>query len=179
MRFEYLGLYAFWALAREVAADCRPVALGATPSFGRSRSHHVRLWPRKELEERTRRPVAGQIARLRGGSDGTSAKLPALLLVVTAAMVEIVGSTLIKKTEGFTRLAFVPPAAACIGLSWYCFGMALKTMEISVAYCIWCAVGTSVSAVIGATVFHEEMNPLKVLSFALILSGILILEGTS
>ena len=61
---------------------------------------------------------------------------------------------------------------------WNCdlsFGMltlALKPIDVSVAYAVWSGVGTALIATIGVLWFNEPMTALKLISLALIIGGV-------
>ncbi len=57
--------------------------------------------------------------------------------------------------------------------------MALKTIEIGIAYAIWAAVGTALIAVIGVLAFDEGVDTVKVVSLAAIIAGVIGLNLSS
>lgn len=85
---------------------------------------------------------------------------------------EILGTTCMKLSLGFTR------ALPSIGIFvFYCSSivsltMAVRVIDISVAYAIWSAVGIAVIATIGAVVFHEPMTPQRIFFLAVIVVGV-------
>ncbi len=50
--------------------------------------------------------------------------------------------------------------------------LALRRIDISVAYAIWSGVGTAVITTIGILWFKEPLNALKLISIALIVIGL-------
>ena len=59
------------------------------------------------------------------------------------------------------------------GLSFVGLTLALKRIDVSVAYAIWSGLGTALIAVIGVTYFHESVTPVKLGSLALIILGVI------
>lgn len=101
------------------------------------------------------------------------------LFLVLAILFEISGTTSMKLSEGFTRplpsvLVFVLYSASLSFLV-----LALKTIDLSVAYAIWSAVGTALIATIGMIWFREPATALKLLSLALIIAGVVGLHLSS
>jgi len=77
-----------------------------------------------------------------------------------------------KLSNGFTRilpsvLVFIFYMGSLAGLT-----LALKRIEVSVAYAVWSALGTAIIAAIGIIWFREVINPLKVVSLVLIILGV-------
>ncbi len=50
--------------------------------------------------------------------------------------------------------------------------MALKKLDVSMAYAVWAGLGTALIAVIGIFYFHESATFLKIISILLIIAGV-------
>lgn len=59
------------------------------------------------------------------------------------------------------------------GLSIWLLTLIVRVMPVSVAYAIWAGVGTATVAVIGWMFLGEGMSPVKVISLALIVAGVI------
>jgi len=94
------------------------------------------------------------------------------LYLILAILLEVSGTTCMKVSQGFTR--FLPSVLMFLFyiLSLSCLTMALKRIEVSVAYAVWSALGTAVIAAIGIVWFRESVNVLKIASLALIIAGV-------
>jgi len=94
-------------------------------------------------------------------------------LTLTAAIVlEVMGTTSMKLSEGFTRLApsigvFVFYTAS-LGL----LTLALKKWDVSVAYAIWSGLGTALIVAVGVLWFGEALTWMRAVSILLILVGV-------
>lgn len=89
-----------------------------------------------------------------------------------AIVLEVCGTTSMKFSEGFTRLLPSVLIFVFYGLAFTCLTLALKTIDISVAYAIWAGIGTALIAVIGVLYFRENFNVVKGISIALIIIGV-------
>lgn len=89
-----------------------------------------------------------------------------------AIILEVTGTTFMKLSEGFTRL--VPSILIFVfyGASFVALTLALKKIEVGVAYAIWAGVGTALIAVIGIVGFKESATALKFVSIGLIIIGV-------
>jgi len=92
---------------------------------------------------------------------------------------EIAGTTAMKLSEGFTKLWPSVSMMVFYLLSLVMFNFALKKIELSIAYAVWGGVGTAAIALIGLLAFHEEVTALKLLSLALVISGVVGLHISS
>lgn len=94
------------------------------------------------------------------------------IYLALAILLEVAGTTCMKLSEGFTRLV---PSILLFVLYTLSFGMltlALKRIDVSVAYAVWSGVGTALIATIGVLWFKEPMTALKLISLALIIVGV-------
>ena len=92
-----------------------------------------------------------------------------LLLSIHA---EVAGTTCVKLSEGFTRL--LPSALILVfyGLSLGFLGLALKKVDLSLAYAIWSGLGIAFIASVGVLWFREPVTAVKVVSLGLIVVGV-------
>ena len=93
------------------------------------------------------------------------------VLLGTAIVLEIIATTLLKSSEGFTKLL---PAVFCILfyiLCFFIFSKALNSINLGVAYATWCAGGIVATAVISAAVFGEKLNWIGITGIVVLLCG--------
>ena len=78
------------------------------------------------------------------------------IFLAVAIVLELVGTTLMKMSDGLTKLL---PSAGMFIAYILCFGslaLALKKIPVSAAYAIWSGVGIVAIAVIGVLFFKEK-----------------------
>lgn len=81
-----------------------------------------------------------------------------------------------KLSAGFSKL--IPSVLIFVfyGLSFSVLTLALKRIEISIAYAIWSGLGTALIAMIGIVFFRETLTPGKIASLILIVMGVVGLQ---
>jgi len=96
-----------------------------------------------------------------------------------AILFEVLGTTSMKLSEGFSKI--VPSVAMLLFyiLSLAALTMALKKIEMSVAYAIWAGVGTALITIIGLFLFKEELTLFKIVSILFIIAGVVGLHLSS
>ena len=87
-------------------------------------------------------------------------------------MAEVAGTTSMKLSEGFTKPGYAVLIVVCYLISFALLTVALKHIELSLAYAVWAGVGTATVALIGIAVFNETMTAMKLVSLALIVAGV-------
>jgi small multidrug resistance pump len=98
------------------------------------------------------------------------------VLLSTAILAEVIGTTSMKYSFGFTRLWPSLLTAVAYLLSFVLLAQTLKSMAVGTAYAIWSAVGTALVAGIGIVIFHEAATVTRMLGIALIIAGVVLLN---
>jgi multidrug transporter EmrE-like cation transporter len=82
----------------------------------------------------------------------------AWILLTLAIISEVIGSTGLKASKGFT--VFVPSVFVILGYgsAFYLLSLALKTIPLNTAYAVWAGIGTALIAAIGWLFLSEPMS---------------------
>ncbi len=74
-----------------------------------------------------------------------------------AIALEVVATSLLKSTEGFTRLW--PTVACLVGYAgaFYALTLSLRELQVGTAYAMWSGIGTAAIATIGVVFLHEPL----------------------
>ncbi|MFD0960389.1 DMT family transporter [Paenibacillus chungangensis] len=102
--------------------------------------------------------------------------MAAYLLLGCAIVMEVLGSSMLKLSQGFKRLLPSMGVVVGYGIAFYLFSIALKKLPLGVAYATWSGVGTILTVWIGVHVFKEKMNKKTILGLVLLLAGIVLLN---
>ena len=95
-----------------------------------------------------------------------------VLYLAAAIVLEICGTTLLKLSQGFTRIGSVGALVFCYAASFVLLSLALRVIDLSIAYALWSGVGTAIVAAIGIVWFGEPAGAWKLLSLTLIVLGV-------
>jgi small multidrug resistance pump len=96
-----------------------------------------------------------------------------------AILSEVIATTSLKFSEGFTKLTPSVMVVIGYGLSFYLLSIALKVMPIGVAYAIWSGVGLILTVVAGMILFQETLDWARVVGILLIITGIIFINVIS
>ena len=95
------------------------------------------------------------------------------LYLILAILFEVSGTTCMKLSQGFTKLLPSILLFILYGFSFTSFSLALKKLDVSVAYAVWSGLGTTLIALVGIMWFRESVSVLKIISIALIIIGVI------
>lgn len=98
------------------------------------------------------------------------------LALLGAILVEVVATSALKASEGFTRLG--PSAVTVVGyaISFYLLSLALKTIPVGVAYAIWSGIGIVLVTIVAWVLFGQGLDAAAVVGIGLILAGVLVIR---
>ena len=98
------------------------------------------------------------------------------IILVLAGLFEIGWAIGLKYSEGFTRLWPTVGTVLAMLISLGLLGIAMKSLPVGTAYAVWVGVGAVGTAILGIVLLGEPANAGRLVSFALILSGIIGLK---
>lgn len=93
--------------------------------------------------------------------------------LLLAIVLEVTGTTCMKLSAGFTKTLPSVLMFVFYLLSFSAMTLALKKVDVSVAYAIWSGMGTALIASIGILWFNEPLTMTKLISLALIIIGVI------
>jgi len=94
-------------------------------------------------------------------------------LLLLAIVFEVCGTTCMKLSEGFSKL--IPSVLIFVfyAVSFFFFTLALKGIDVSIAYAIWAGLGTALITAVGIFWFREPASALKLISLAVVVAGVI------
>ncbi|MFM7424600.1 MAG: DMT family transporter [Elainella sp.] len=96
--------------------------------------------------------------------------------LVVAILSEVMATTALKESASFTRP--LPSLLVVLGYSasFYCFSIALRFINIGVAYAIWSGVGIVLVTFLGLILYQQRIDAAGLLGIGLIVAGLLVLN---
>lgn len=95
-----------------------------------------------------------------------------LFYLAAAIVLEVCGTTALKLSDGLTRLGPAAVVVICYTASFTLLSLALRGIDLSIAYAVWAGAGTALVAAIGIGWFGEPAGLWKLASLALIVAGV-------
>ena len=100
----------------------------------------------------------------------------AYLLLACAIATEVVATSLLPRTAGFTVLLPSLAVVAGYALSFVLLAQVVRSVPVAVAYAIWSAAGTAAVAAIGAVFLGQSLSGWQVAGLALVMAGVVLLQ---
>lgn len=96
--------------------------------------------------------------------------------LLAAIVLEVLGTTMLQRSQQFTRLAPTLLMAFCYLLSFYLLSVSLKVLPLGVAYAIWSACGVALVAMVGLVIFGQRLDLPAVAGLVLIVAGVVLIN---
>ena len=104
--------------------------------------------------------------------------MPWIYLTFAIAM-EVVGTSALKMSDGFTRLAPSLVVVGGYGLSFYLLALALRHIPVGAAYAVWSGMGVVFITMIGRFYFGQRLEPPALAGIGLIVVGVIMVQAYS
>ena len=97
--------------------------------------------------------------------------MPYLLLAI-AIVSEVLATTALKQSDGFSRVGWSAATVAGYAVSFSFLSLTLRTMPTGTAYAIWSGVGIVLVSLLAWLVNGQKLDGAAVLGMALIIAGV-------
>ena len=94
------------------------------------------------------------------------------IALALAIVLEVAGTVSMKLSEGFANTGYSIALFILYILSFTALTIALKEIDVSIAYAIWAGAGTALISLIGVYYFQEPATAIKIGSIGLIIIGV-------
>jgi len=93
-----------------------------------------------------------------------------------AIVAEVVGTTAIQASEGFTKP--IPSIVVVVGygVAFYFLSLVLRTIPMGIAYAIWAGLGIVLIALTGVVLYKQTLDVPAMIGMGLIVAGVAIIN---
>lgn len=101
---------------------------------------------------------------------------PAYITLTIAIISEVIATTALKATEGFTRWQPSLVVIAGYGLSFYMLSRTLKYIPVGIVYAIWSGVGIVLITLLSWAVYDQKIDLGAAVGMGLIIVGVTVIN---
>ncbi|TPG58366.1 SMR family transporter [Ewingella americana] len=98
------------------------------------------------------------------------------LYLCIAIMAEVIATSSLKSSEGFSRFW---PSLICIvgyGLAVFLLSLTLRTLPTGIAYAIWSGIGIVLVSAIGWVYYGQKLDTPAIIGLSLIIAGVIVVN---
>src|SRR5687767_1009841 len=100
----------------------------------------------------------------------------AYVFLGVAIVAEVIATSALKASEGFTRLGPSLIVALGYGIAFYSLSLVMKAIPVGVAYAIWSGVGIVLISLVGWLVLKQPLDLPAMLGMGLIVAGVIVIQ---
>ncbi len=102
--------------------------------------------------------------------------LPPYIALAIAIVAEVIATTALKQSAGFTRMAPLALSLAGYLIALFCLSLTLERMPTGVAYAIWSGVGIVLITAIAWVMHGQRLDGPALAGIGLIMAGVLVIN---
>ncbi|MCA1771108.1 MAG: multidrug efflux SMR transporter [Halomonas sp.] len=96
--------------------------------------------------------------------------------LVLAIIAEVIATSALKASMGFTRPLPSLLVVGGYGVAFYLLSLVLRSLPVGIAYAIWAGLGIVLVTLVGVLVFGEKPDLPAVVGIGLIVAGVVMLQ---
>ncbi|RAS37172.1 DMT family transporter [Paraburkholderia bryophila] len=102
--------------------------------------------------------------------------MPPYALLGVAIVAEVIATSAMRASEGFSRL--VPSAVVVIGygIAFYCLSLTLKSIPVGIVYAVWSGAGIVLITLVALVLYRQVPDLPAIIGLGLIIAGVAVLN---
>ncbi|MFM0597826.1 small multidrug resistance pump [Paraburkholderia bryophila] len=103
-------------------------------------------------------------------------RMPPYALLGIAIVAEVIATSAMRASEGFSRL--VPSAVVVIGygIAFYCLSLTLKSIPVGIVYAVWSGAGIVLITLVALVLYRQVPDLPAIIGLGLIIAGVAVLN---
>ncbi|TQR34650.1 QacE family quaternary ammonium compound efflux SMR transporter [Campylobacter sp. MIT 99-7217] len=100
----------------------------------------------------------------------------AWFFLILAIVAEVIGTSFLKMSEAWGEFLALGIMAFFIAVSYFFMGLAIKKIQVGIAYAVWELLGVILILAVSFVIFHERLSNTQILGIFLALVGIVMIN---
>ncbi|MBF0586681.1 QacE family quaternary ammonium compound efflux SMR transporter [Prosthecochloris sp. N3] len=96
--------------------------------------------------------------------------------LIVAVVSEVIGTSALKASEGFSRLWPSLIVVAGYSSAFYFLSLTLRAIPVGIAYALWSGIGIVLISLAGWAVFGQKLDAAAIGGIVLIIAGVLVIN---
>ncbi|MFV0681330.1 DMT family transporter [Ottowia sp.] len=98
------------------------------------------------------------------------------LALGVAIVAEVMGTSALKASDGFSRPLPTLVVVAGYGLAFWMLSITTRSVPVGLAYAIWSGLGTVLIALVAWALYGQRLDAWSIVGMALIVAGVLVMN---
>jgi small multidrug resistance pump len=103
-------------------------------------------------------------------------RVPPYVLLSIAIVAEVIATSAMRASEGFSRL--LPSAVVVLGygVAFYCLSLTLRSIPVGIVYAVWSGAGIVLITLVALVLYRQVPDVPAIIGLGLIVSGVAVLN---
>jgi small multidrug resistance pump len=98
------------------------------------------------------------------------------LWLAIAIAAEVIATSALKASEGFSRLWPSVLVVCGYGIAFYCLSLTLRSIPVGIVYAIWSGVGIVLISLVAWYLYRQTLDVPALLGMGLIIAGVIVIN---
>lgn len=98
------------------------------------------------------------------------------ILLAIAIVTEVIATSSLKISDGFTRLWPSVVVVIGYGISFYALALTMRTLPVGIIYAIWSGLGITLVTLVGWFLFKQQLSTHALIGMGLIIAGVIMMN---
>jgi len=103
-------------------------------------------------------------------------RLPPYALLAIAIVAEVIATSALRASEGFSRLLPAGVVVLGYGVAFYCLSLTLRSIPVGIVYAIWSGVGIVLITLVAVVLYGQMPDWPAIVGLGLIICGVVVLN---
>ncbi|WP_408339800.1 MULTISPECIES: DMT family transporter [Paraburkholderia] len=102
--------------------------------------------------------------------------MPPYALLAIAIVTEVIATSAMRASEGFSRLLPATVVVIGYGIAFYCLSLTLKSIPVGIVYAVWSGAGIVLITLVAVVMYRQVPDVPAIIGLGLIIAGVAVLN---
>ncbi|HZZ10120.1 MAG TPA: SMR family transporter [Paraburkholderia sp.] len=103
-------------------------------------------------------------------------RLPPYALLAIAIVAEVIATSAMRASEGFSRLLPAVVVVIGYGIAFYCLSLTLRSIPVGIVYAVWSGAGIVLITLVAVVMYRQIPDLPALIGLGLIIAGVAVLN---
>jgi small multidrug resistance pump len=103
-------------------------------------------------------------------------RLPPYALLAVAIVAEVIATSAMRASDGFSRLLPSVIVVAGYGVAFYCLSLTLRSIPVGIVYAVWSGAGIVLITLVALVLYRQVPDVPAIIGLGLIVAGVAVLN---
>ncbi|WP_408525434.1 DMT family transporter [Paraburkholderia fungorum] len=102
--------------------------------------------------------------------------MPPYALLAIAIVAEVIATSALRASQGFSRLVPAVVVVLGYGIAFYCLSLTLRSIPVGIVYAVWSGAGIVLITLVAVVMYRQVPDLPAIIGLGLIIAGVAVLN---